>query len=49
MEVGNILAGILGRSGAMVPEPEEFFRRFGQYKQIHVATQRPRNGRRRAA
>ena len=48
LEVGGILAGILGRSGGALPEPEAFFKSYGQYRQIHLAVQsHQRNGRRR--
>ena len=50
LEVGSILAGILGRSGGVLPEPEKFFGAYGQYRQIHLAVEsHRRNGRRRAA
>ena len=49
IEVGSVLAELARTRGGFLPEPEEFFGRFGQYRQIHLARQRPRNGRRRAA
>ena len=48
LEVGSILAGILGRSGGALPEPEAFFQSYGQYRQVHLAVQsHRRNGKRR--
>ena len=49
-EVGDILGGILDRTGGALPEPEKFFGAYGEYQQAHLARQRSRNdGRRRAA
>ena len=49
IEVGSVLAELTRQTGGHLPEPEEFFGRFGQYRQVHLARSRPRNGRRRAA
>ena len=49
IEVGSVLAELARQTGGHLPAPEEFFGRFRQYQQIHLARQRPRNGRRRAA
>ena len=49
-EVGDILGGILDRTGGALPEPEKFFGAYGEYQQAHLARQRSRkDGRRRAA
>ena len=49
-EVGDILGGILSRTGGALPEPRKFFGAYGQYHQVHLARERSRkDGRRRAA
>ena len=50
LEVGSVLVGILERTGGGLPEPEAFFRSYGQYRQVHLAiSSHRRNGRRRRA
>ena len=49
IEVGSVLTELARQTGGHIPEPEKFFGQWGAYRQIHLARQRPRNGRRRAA
>ena len=52
LEAGSVIAGILERTGGDLPEPEDFFERYRQYRQIHLAVSAHRRngkGRRRAA
>ena len=49
IEVGSVLSELTRQTGGHLPEPEAFFGAYGQYRQIHLARSRPRNGRRRAS
>lgn len=55
-ELGDVLAGFLGRTGGSLPEPEAFFKNYGERRGVHEAYLanrarhfRRRNGRRRTA